>query len=189
MLSVLLLLAQAVPEQAVEAAPDCSYDLDAMLELDRDQFDQDMDSGWRTLARDKGCEQAAAELIREWRHRKRDHNNILFWHEGQMRALAGETDAAVGLFKLTYVAPELDQDFGWNHYVSGTIAFLEGNRERLRHSLRGLEAIGIEGKTSYTRRDGTVLKASRPPNLGVLEAFERCWGKSYAAAYSSSECR
>lgn len=42
-----LLLAAAQPADALTApAPDCSYDLAAMLALDRDAFDQDMEGGW-----------------------------------------------------------------------------------------------------------------------------------------------
>ena len=64
----LVLLLQSAPP-ATE--PDCSYDLDAMLALDQQAFDQDMDGGWRPLGQRDGCEAAAAELIREWRHAKR----------------------------------------------------------------------------------------------------------------------
>jgi len=77
--TILLTAAQPVP--SVEAAdPDCSYDLEAMLELDRDAFDQDLpDGGWRALSQ-KGCAEEAAELIREWRHEKRDHTSVLYTH-------------------------------------------------------------------------------------------------------------
>jgi hypothetical protein len=29
---------------------------------------------------------------------------------------------------------------------------------------------------------------SWPPNLNVLEAFERCWGKTYREAYNTEAC-
>ncbi len=67
-----LLLAAAQPAEPAPE-PDCSYDLEAMLALDRQAFDQTLpDGGWRSLY-ERGCYAEAAELIREWRHEKRDH--------------------------------------------------------------------------------------------------------------------
>ena len=188
MIASLLLLA-AQPEAPPAPAPDCSYDLEAMLALDRDAFDQDMDGGWRVLAKRDGCEIAAAELIREWRHAKRDHEGILYWHEGQMRAFGGQTEEALALFELTYNPPEFDTDFGWNHYVSGTIAFLIRDRDHLRQAIERLKAIPAPSEASFTGPDGTVMQINWPPNLDVLEAFERCWDKPYSQAYGTAECR
>lgn len=181
-----LLLAAAQPVEPAPA-PDCSYDLEAMLSLDRNAFDQDMDGGWRALAKKDGCEIAAAELIRAWRHEKRDHEGILYWHEGQMRAYGGQTEVAVALFELTYNPPEFDTDFGWNYYVSGTIAFLIGDREHLRKSIEGLKTIP-KPTSDMLRADGSPATIKWPPNLHVLEAFERCWGKTYKEAYGTKAC-
>jgi hypothetical protein len=190
MLALLLAAAQlADPTPALP--PDCTYDLEAMLALDRQAFDQTLpDGGWRALGKKDGCEIAAAELIREWRHEKRDHEAILYWHEGQMRAFGGQTAEAIALFQRTYNPPEFDQSFGWNFYVSGTIAFLLGNREHLRESIAGLKSLKAPKPedNSLTLSDGTVIQMSWPPNLNVLEAFERCWGKIYKEAYSSEAC-
>ncbi|GMN03182.1 hypothetical protein [Erythrobacter sp. MTPC3] len=196
LLAVTLTLAAAQPANAAEAAaapgpaarPDCSYDLDAMLALDRNAFDQDIpDGGWRALSKD-GCHSEAAELIRIWRHAKRDHNSILYWHEGQMRAFAGQTKEAIALFSRTYTAPEDDADFGWNHYVSGTIAFLRKDREHLQAAIGRLKTIPEPENNSFTRPDGTTVQMSWSPNLNVLEGFEKCWEKSYAEAYGNRDC-
>ncbi|MEM9311794.1 MAG: hypothetical protein AAGA34_10130 [Pseudomonadota bacterium] len=181
-----LLLAAAQPEP--EAEPDCSYDLDAMLTLDRNAFDQDIpDGGWRGLSRD-GCYEEAAELIRTWRHEKRDHSSILYWHEGQMRAFAGQTQEAVALFDLTRSSQDDDADFGWNHYVDGTIAFLRGHREGLDRAIERLAQIPEPENNSFTRADGTVVRMNWPPNMNVLVKFRTCWGQSYADTYGSSDC-
>ncbi len=74
-LSSLLLLSSAQSEEPETI--DCSYDLDAMLALDQQQFDQDLKGGSRALS-SKGCHSQAAELIREWRFHKRSHENILY---------------------------------------------------------------------------------------------------------------
>lgn len=186
-LAAATLLAQAATP-APSPQPECSYDLEAMLELDQQAFDQDMDGGWRPLAARDGCELAAAELIRAWRHEKRAHDGILYWHEGQMRAFAGQAEEAVALFELTYNPPEFDADFGWNHYVSGTIAFLIRDREHLHAAMDRLRALPAPDNLIMTRPDGTTFTMAWPPNLNVLEAFDRCWERSYAEAYGTAEC-
>lgn len=188
MLIAFSLVAVQPAEPAGAPQPDCTYDLEAMLTLDRDAFDQDMDGGWRVLSRKDGCELAAAELIREWRQTKRDHTGILYWHEGQMRALAGQTDAAISLFRLTYNPPETDADFGWNYYVSGTIAFLMRDRENLSAAIEELKTIPEPADNSFTRPDRTTAQLRWPPNLNVLEGFEKCWDESYADAYGNRDC-
>jgi hypothetical protein len=181
-----LLLAAAQPAEPAPA-PDCSYDLEAMLALDRQAFDQDMKGGWRVL-QDRGCFAEAAELIREWRHQKRDHAQILYTHEGQMRAFAGQTEAAVALLRLTYKPMDEDSGFGWNFYMDGTIAFLERDREGLATAIERLRAIPRPTSASMFRADGSPIFADWPPNLEVLKALEQCWDKSYAAAYSENRC-
>ena len=180
-----LLLTAAQP--AEPAQPDCTYDLVAMLELDRKAFDQDIpNGGWRGLS-NNGCHEEAAELIREWRHEKRDHEGILYWHEGQMRAYAGQTKEAIALFELTYNPPEFDADFGWNHYVSGTIAFLRRDKDALSAAIDRLSGIPEPSDNSFARSDGTVVKMQWPPNMNVLRGFEQCWDQPYARAYGG-EC-
>lgn len=183
-----LLLTAAQPVDSPIAKPDCSYDLEAMLELDLQAFDQDLNGGWRTLANREGCERAAAELIREWRHEKRNHRHILYWHEGQMRASAGETEVAIALFNLTRKDLEGDADFGWNHYVEGSIAFLRRDKEALLSAIERLKAVPESEDNSFTRPDGTVVQMAWPPNLNVLRRFEYCWGRPYADVYGSEEC-
>ncbi|MFZ8477759.1 hypothetical protein ACO1MN_15985, partial [Staphylococcus aureus] len=66
---------------------------------------------------------------REAKRRKRP--SILFWHEGQLRALLGQTDAAVALFDAAREPPANDE-IGWNIYVDGSIAFLKHDRAGLQ---------------------------------------------------------
>ncbi|KLI64693.1 hypothetical protein [Aurantiacibacter marinus] len=184
-----LLIAAAPLLQAEDPAPapDCTYDLEAMLALDRQAFDQDLDGGWRPLAM-RGCESEAAELIREWRHEKRDHNAILYWHEGQMRAMVGDTEQAIGLFGLTYKSPDDDADFGWNNYVDGTIAFLRQDRERLEQAIAAQMLVPAPESLMFTMPDGSTQEMSWPPNINVLRNFERCWDRPYSEAYGREGC-
>lgn len=188
MIAALLLVAAQADAPAKPAEPDCSYDLEEILALDRDAFDQDIPSGgWRGLSND-GCYEEAAELIREWRHEKRDHNSILYWHEGQMRAYAGQTTEAIALFELTRKSQDFDAGFGWNHYVDGTIAFLQGHREGLARAIERLSAVPKPEVNRFTRADGAVVQMSWPPNMDVLRKFEVCWGRPYSEAYGSVNC-
>lgn len=52
------LAAQAKPEAA-----NCSYDRNAMLQLDHFTFDQDDELGWRKLGDRRECRNEAAQLI------------------------------------------------------------------------------------------------------------------------------
>ena len=189
LLSLLLTLAQ--PADTTEQAPpppDCSYDLEAMLELDLNAFDQDIpNGGWRRLS-NLDCHEEAAELIRAWRHEKRNHRHILYWHEGQMRAFAGQTDEAIALFDLTRKSQDFDADFGWNHYVDGTIAFLRRDKDGLDRAIERLSRVPEPENTTITLSNGIVIEQTWPPNMNVLRAFENCWIKSYSAAYGSEEC-
>ncbi|MDY7098478.1 MAG: hypothetical protein SXU28_10110 [Pseudomonadota bacterium] len=185
-----LLIAVAPPAEPVAqaAAPDCSYDLEAMLKLDQKAFDQTLpDGGWRGLYK-RGCYAEAAELIREWRHAKRDHASILYTHEGQMRAFAGQTDQAVALLRLTYKPLDEDAKFGWNFCMDGTIAFLERDQKGLNKAIERLKSVP-KSEAEMVYADGTPVKMKWPPNLDVLEALERCWDRSFAEAYRNEECR
>ncbi|MES3084216.1 hypothetical protein [Sphingomonas faeni] len=79
----------------------CRYDKPAMMALDERAFDQTMTGGWRTLA-NAGCDAQAADLIAEWRagHPANPRTaGLLQWHEGQLRANAGQTARAITLFE------------------------------------------------------------------------------------------
>ncbi|MEM8725075.1 MAG: hypothetical protein AAGE86_06100 [Pseudomonadota bacterium] len=184
-----LLLAVAEPIDTAQSDTDCSYDLDVMLALDRKAFDQDLTGGgWRALF-DRGCYAEAAELIREWRHEKRDYASILYTHEGQMRAYAGQSEEAIALLRLTYKPADQDAA-GWNFYMDGTIAFLARDRKALGVAIERLKAVPVPTNIRAVRADGKPITIKWPLNLDVLEAFERCWERTYAeAAASDGECR
>ncbi len=184
----MLLLASLLFAQAVAASPDpapadCEYDRAAMLALDQKSFDQDMAGGWRPLAY-KSCYLAAADLIRDWRAANGGTGVILQWHEGQMRANAGQTEAAIALFEQSRQPAEQDAAFGWNHYVDGSIAFLRGDRAALEAARAKLAAVPRPADFDPIGPDGKPMKVIWPLNLNVLDGFLRCWGQSYTEAYA-----
>ena len=158
-----------------------------MLALDQKSFDQDMTGGWRQLSND-GCDVEAADLIRLWREAHASQDSLLFWHEGQLRANAGQTEAAILLFERSRKTPAEDAGYGWNLYVDGTLAFLRSDRaglESVREELAKLPR--PDGFSSLTAPDGKPVTLDWPMNLNVLDGFLRCWCQPYKKAYSCAK--
>ncbi|MEA5444420.1 hypothetical protein VCB98_01130 [Gammaproteobacteria bacterium AB-CW1] len=174
MLSTLLLLLSAL------SAPSCDYDHDAMMALDQNAFDQDMEGGWRTLHR-AGCTEEAADLIRDYRRHHDNDAPILLFHEGQMRAQAGQTEKAIPLIEQTY---RNDEDRGgWNFYVDGTIAFLEGDRKALKAARERLADVPEPEEFAPVDTLGNPVDMPWPPNLPMLDRLIDCFDSDYAEAY------
>jgi hypothetical protein len=160
--------ALSLPTVASAESPECSYDREAMLSLEQNAFDQDMKGGWRALA-DRGCLAEAADLIRDYRLRQKpqmgtSQSIILYWHEGQTRALLGENDAAIMLFDHSRAIGK--GAAAWNLYVDATIFFLKQDRAAL-----------------LVARDAMVSLGSSP-NLTVVENLLACFGRTYKEGYS-----
>ena len=183
-LYLLLLLAPAsyaAPfSNEIASTSDCSYDREAMLALDEAAFDQDLDGGWRILAREPECREAAADLIREYREFHSTEQTIIYWHEAQMRAMVGDYEAAIPLMKSAYEPPEYDF-FGWNLYVDATIAFLNSDKASLREAHEALVNLPYpdEEILPVAARDDLDW----PMNLRFVERFIACFELSYQEAY------
>jgi hypothetical protein len=165
------------------ALGDCvGDDRERLLSLELAEFDQDLNGGWRRIAAMPYCAEDAADLIEEYRRRRDAKDITLTFHEGQLRARAGQTDRAIDLFEASLKPPERD-GFGWNHYVQATIAFLERDREALIRSRDALA--GLEEPTDFrpVDQDGNPVDITWPPNLEVVEGFLACFERPYSAAY------
>jgi hypothetical protein len=154
-----------------------------MLALSLSDFDQDMEGGWRKIAYDDECVAIAADLIRDYRESKGLSAYLLYWHEGQLRASAGQTGRAVGLFQLSYKPPETDQE-GWNFYVDATIAFLKKDQTALLGARERLASLPRPKDFAPRDPEGRPVAISWPMNLHVVDAMIRCFGRSYDEAYS-----
>jgi hypothetical protein len=149
-------------------SPECSYDHEAMLSLGQNAFDEDMKGGWRALA-DRGCLAEAADVIRDYRLRQRpqtgtSQSTILYWHEGQIRALLGENDAAITLFDNSRALGK--DSASWNLYVDATIFFLKQDRRALLAA------------------NDAMVNLGSSPNQRVVENLIACFGRSYKEGYS-----
>lgn len=182
MLPEALLALAAATASTGDVDRDCLFDREAMLALDERSFDQNPAGGWRELAA-RGCDAQAADLIRDWRETHRSSSPILFWHEGQNRAFVGDYAAAKVLFARSR-RPAGTDGIGWNHYVDGSIAFLDGDLPKLRSARHALSMLPKPDHWDAMRgADGQLLHASWPVNLHVLDGFVRCWGDAYRDAY------
>lgn len=168
----------------------CIENRETLLALPFDAFDQDMEGGWRSVQAKPGCALAAADLIRDYHAALRERGEpvildteqgsfvysktgvipLLYWHEGQVRAMSGQTEAAIMLFHLS-IKPEEESLFGWNHYVRATIAFLEQDFEALE-----------------TERDLLATQDMRGLNTRAVDGLIACFYKPYSEAYSGM-CR
>jgi hypothetical protein len=144
---------------------------DSLMKLSFDEFDQTPGEGWRKYS-DQGCEKEATSLLEEyfeiheaeledWRKR------INRWHAGQIYASMGDYETARERFLVSYDPDEEeDPEFPWNDYVSASIAFLDGDREKLQKHRDRIEA--SEGQQ----------------NLHVVDKLLEFFGEPYSVALS-----
>ena len=183
---------------AIHAADRCKYDEEALLALDENAFDQDLSGGWRAIASIPGCERAAAELLAAYRAKHPNAGTLLAWHEGQMRASAGQYEQAIPLLEAARKPVEQDPT-GWNHYVDATLAFLRHDNPALLAAQKRLAAVAYpEGAGMPPLKDGYFelpappgqpgMKMRWPPNIEVVDGLVACFRKPYEEAYGAS-CR
>lgn len=178
---ILILAASALATSLMSEQENCRVDRSAMLSLDQTSFDQDLAGGWRKLAAVPGCEAAAADLIRDYRAANSNDATILTWHEGQLRARAGDSAEAIRLFN---ASRKKSDESGWNLYVDASIAFLERNLDGLRAARDHLASLPRPENFSPRGPNGQVLNVPWPPNLHVVDGLLECFDKPYGHAYS-----
>ena len=172
-------LAEAQVRDTNSQSEACSFNWQAMMALDEKAFDQDMNGGWRRLARLSDCYLAAANLINDYRDFHQSESTTLAWHEGQLRANLGETEHAIVLFNLARHTNDLT---GWNDYVDATIAFLRRDLQAL-HSAREALAAVPKPDARWTDSQGNTIDIVWPLNLDVVDRLIRCYDFDYETAY------
>ena len=188
MLLLTLVLLSSITPAGPSVTEACAYDQAAIMALTPDAFDQDLKGGWRPLADKAQCRKAAADLLRSYREAHRatmtaGEVHISYWHEGQMRAEAGDNREAASLL-LAGVDP--GGEFGFEDYALGTVAFLLHDRPALlsaRARLAVLPQPADWAQTQATVRAKAGFAPGWPPNLDVLDGLLACFDKPYAQAY------
>lgn len=193
--------AHAVGEQTAPApgasSTGCAFDRARLLALDEHAFDQDMAGGWRTLAEQPGCKLVAADLLRDYRQAHGNEAGLLYWHEAQLRAMAGQSEAAIALMERSRRPAGKDKG-GWNPYVDASIAFLRKDRAALGKARQDLASVPYpdnpdmpplkNGVVEMPMEGGTSMKMRWPPNIDVVDGFIGCFDKPYEVAYNNG-CR
>ncbi|MDP3737038.1 MAG: hypothetical protein Q8R02_06595 [Hyphomonadaceae bacterium] len=184
--------APAAPQLSAEQ---CGVDLGKHMNLTFDEFDQNLDAGWREIANKPGCQQAGADLIALYRDQQLAQQAAgLDWHEAQLRAAAGETGKALDLFRRNLAFKKANaEDAGAAAdvlYGEATIAFLERDRKTLQAKRDALAALPkpdwFEVTAANFRKKFPDAKAvmAWPTNLNVVDGFIACFDKPYTEAYS-----
>ncbi len=179
------------PPPAAGAAPvlhTCMPDVaerERLMTLDVATFDRS-ETGWRLYAAAK-CYSQAAELIEAYidsrASLRADDQSILRYHAAQMLADANRPDDATSELRVVLaLEPQRPHpDTGWSQYIRGFIAFLMQDRPALDKAVVELDA--------YAQGETGKLQAGDRINLNALHGLQRCYGKDYAFAYNSPDCR
>ena len=174
--------AAPITPEAQTASSTCNYNREQILALDMARFDQDTSGGWRTVAQQPGCLGAAADLIRDYHSARPEKSYLLYWHEGQVRAMNGEVAKATELFALSY--NQQDDNIGWNIYVDATLAFMKQDRNALLKAYLALANLPVPAHLQLDE-NGNSLADSWPPNMKVVEDLLACFGQEYRQAYQN----
>ena len=166
-------------------AEGCAYDRAAMLAMDLDRFDQDA-SGWRSVGQAPGCFLTGAELIADYRKAHPDLSlsqaDELRWHEGQLRAMVGDTLGAIPLL----ADSNHDGDSANQAYIDATLAFLRQDHPALvaaRRRLAGLPRPADFQANADAFKAQTGRDLTWPLNLDVVDHLLACFDRPYAEAY------
>ncbi|MCX2718456.1 hypothetical protein [Lentiprolixibacter aurantiacus] len=155
----LSLLSYAVSAQELKQS-----EIDSLMSLDFQEFDQDMQGGWRYYG-NKMQFDLAASLIKTYLEQhpeiKKNEAEVMRWHAGQMYAMAGENELAIPLMESSRKEEDLMR---WNEYLDATVAFLKKDRKTFDENIKA------------------VASFANNPNLRLLKILEANFDKSYREA-------
>ena len=190
LMAPLLILAGLAPQKPYA---ECVPDPETYLAMGFQAFDQDVrpvadgprqEGGWRAIAHQEGCETAAADLIARWRERNAANLNPFFrsfssFHEGQVRAGAGDYQGAIPLIEAGRAA---FSDPAGQAYVDAILAFLRSDRDALIAARERLLAVPEppdwpEMQRRFKEQAGQEMRW--PRNIEATDTLVRCFGKPY----------
>ncbi|MEM1106414.1 MAG: hypothetical protein AAGH87_08475 [Pseudomonadota bacterium] len=173
----------------------CYHDRDALLALDFDRFDRNLEGGWRDLGDDPQCYGVAADSIETYRISTATtsaQTQSLVHHEAQMRAADGQSRSAIGLIET--LLPLRADNPEMQAYHEAEIAFLRRDRSALLAARARLLSVpppeGFEEAVAdFLSRYPGQPPPAWPVNLDVVDGFIACFDRPYAEAYGAPECR
>ncbi|HWQ87476.1 hypothetical protein [Brevundimonas sp.] len=158
-----------------------------MLAMSLHDFDQ-TEAGWRSLDAE-GCQRQAAEAIGRYRtvnaQALGEEADTLIWHEGQMRAFAGDTEEAI---RLMLIGRDRDSD-ATQPYTDATIAFLRRDRPALLAARERLVALPVpeafaRAAARYAASYPDHPALTWPLNLNIVDGLIACFDRPYREAYA-----
>jgi hypothetical protein len=183
-----------VSAAVVQQPPKCAVDATAMLKLSPEDFDQTQ-KGWRSIGDKPECNLAAADLIgsyriANWSKLTPSQVQLSYWHEGQARAMGGQTDKAIP-FLLAGVNPTADTELSpfalaFSEYAIATVAFLQKDLATLKTARARLAAIPEPSKFKEFKQNSPPELREHvkwPMNLGKVDGLILCFDEPYAEAY------
>ncbi len=190
-----------LPAETQDELERCGVDapeMQRLLELEQQAFDQDMEGGWRAVASEEACKNAAGEVIKAYllySGPEPTSVSALRWHAGQMKAYAEKTDKALAFFWSTYRPPAENAEgpIDFNAYVDATIAFLEKDRTALEAARAKLAAQTVSEervaslKKFLEENPNIKMDIYAKPNLHVADSFLACFDQPYSVAYGDCE--
>lgn len=175
----------ATTQYLAHAESGCGADMSLLMDMAPEEFNQG-ESGWRSIADIEGCEGEAADIISTYRKGLERHLQSLRHHEAQLRAAAGQNEAAIAL--LRYLLDTVD-DEATVLYHKAEIAFLARDYDALVAARDNLLALpkpeGFDAAVeAFKQRYPDYPPPVWPTNLNVVEGFVKCFSKPYSQAYS-----
>lgn len=166
------------------AARDCRIEAASYFNQELAEFDQ-APTGWRGVAEGKNCIKEAADLIHDYREHNELDVHVLYFHEAQLRLSYNAYRHATLLLKKSFVEDDI---FGWNPYVSATIAFVRRDLAALERYRAEIMELTYPEDADLVDLDGKPVRLAWPPNIKVVNAMIKCFDKSYEQVLSDDVC-
>ena len=190
-LPLLLLLCGFAPQKPFA---ECVADPESYLAMSFLDFDQGVrpvadgprqEWGWREIARQEGCQTAAAVLVSQWRDRHAAslspfQKSFLAIHEGMLRAGGGDNAGAIPLIEEG--RRDAFTDAAGRAYMDAILAFLRSDRDALMAARERLLAVPEPPDWPATQRrlkEQAGQDMKWPLNIEPTDTLVRCFGKSY----------
>ncbi len=143
-----------------------------VLAYQQNHFDADT-CCWRKLSAEKKYREAAYLIVAYLKTHNASNKHALYWHAGQMFAMANENALAKKYFKRTYSVFYKwlgDEDAKtWYYYARGTVAFIDRDKNKLAAIIQHWERHFPKDK-----------------NYQALLQLNENWDKGYANALTAA---
>ena len=143
--------------------------IDSLMNLSFEEFDQNMQGGWRMYANNQDFK-SATDLIKLYLEQHNEleagQREVMSFHCGQLLALMDKNQEAIPYMKASKKTEDVMQ---WNIYVDATIAFLRKDREAFNAK-----------KTELAQK--SMMPLDQNKNLNVLNLLEANFESTYQEA-------